>query len=116
MSSACVSSACPTSLAAGIQAGERVQQGQLIGYVGATGLATGPHLDYRITRKGLLVNPLGVKVQPSVPLKSEYRPAFEAKKQEWQGQLARLDFASPLQTVVMNTTVPSEATTLEKGQ
>jgi murein DD-endopeptidase MepM/ murein hydrolase activator NlpD len=102
--------------AAGIQAGERVQQGQLIGYVGATGLATGPHLDYRITRKGVFVNPLGVKVQPSVPLKSEYRSAFEATKQEWQDQLARLDFANPLQTVVMNTTVPSEATTLEKGQ
>jgi len=95
-------------LAAGIQAGEKVQQGQLIGYVGATGLATGPHLDYRITRKGVFVNPLGVKVQPSVPLKPEYRLAFEAKKQEWQGQLVRLDFASPHQIVAMNTTTSLE--------
>jgi len=95
--------------AAGIHAGEKVQQGQLIGYVGATGLATGPHLDYRITRKGVFINPLGVKFEPSVPLKSEYRLAFEAKKQEWQGQLIRLNFTSPQQVVVMNTTEASEA-------
>jgi murein DD-endopeptidase MepM/ murein hydrolase activator NlpD len=95
--------------AAGIQAGEKVQQGQLIGYVGATGLATGPHLDYRITRKGVFVNPLGVKFQPSVPLKEEYRQAFEATKQEWQSQLVRLDFSTPQQMLVMNTTSPSAA-------
>ena len=99
--------------AAGIHAGERVQQGQLIGYVGATGLATGPHLDYRITRKGVFVNPLGVKFQPSVPLKEEYRQAFEATKQEWQSQLVRLDFSTPQQMLVMNTTSPSAATLLE---
>jgi murein DD-endopeptidase MepM/ murein hydrolase activator NlpD len=99
--------------ATGIQAGGKVQQGQLIGYVGATGLATGPHLDYRITRKGVFVNPLGVKFQPSVPLKAEYRQAFDAKKQEWQGQLVRLDFASPQQMLVMNSTMPSTAATQE---
>jgi murein DD-endopeptidase MepM/ murein hydrolase activator NlpD len=99
--------------AAGIQAGEKVQQGQLIGYVGATGLATGPHLDYRITRKGVFVNPLGVKFQPSLPLKAEYRQAFEATKQEWQSQLVRLDFSTPQQMLVMNTTAPSPAATLE---
>ena len=90
--------------ATGIRAGGKVQQGQLIGYVGATGLATGPHLDYRITRKGVFINPLGVKFQPSVPLKPEYRLAFETTKQELQGQLARLDFASPQQIVAMNPT------------
>jgi murein DD-endopeptidase MepM/ murein hydrolase activator NlpD len=99
--------------AAGIQAGEKVQQGQLIGYVGATGLATGPHLDYRITRKGVFVNPLGVKFQPSVPLKAEYRQAFEVTKQEWQGQLVRLAYAIPQQMLVMNTRTPSVAATPE---
>jgi murein DD-endopeptidase MepM/ murein hydrolase activator NlpD len=102
-------------LATGIRAGETVQQGQLIGYVGATGLATGPHLDYRITRKGVFINPLGVKFQPSVPLKPEYRLAFEGKKQEWQNQLARLDFATPEQTVVMNTTAGPRAAAPEAG-
>jgi len=104
-----------SGFAVGVRAGEKVQQGQLIGYVGATGLATGPHLDYRITRKGVFVNPLGVKFQPSVPLRPEYQLAFEAKKQEWQSQLARLDFASPQQTIVMNLTAPfDDAATKEK--
>ena len=71
--------------------------------------------DYRISRKGVFVNPLGVTFQPSVPLRPEYQLAFEAKKQEWQSQLARLDFASPQQTIVMNLTAPfDDAATKEK--
>jgi murein DD-endopeptidase MepM/ murein hydrolase activator NlpD len=44
--------------AGGVRAGARVSQGQVIGYVGATGTATGPHLDYRFRRNGVFVNPL----------------------------------------------------------
>jgi murein DD-endopeptidase MepM/ murein hydrolase activator NlpD len=44
--------------ASGVRAGTRVGQGQVIGYVGATGTATGPHLDYRFKRNGVFVNPL----------------------------------------------------------
>jgi murein DD-endopeptidase MepM/ murein hydrolase activator NlpD len=44
--------------ASGVRAGTRVSQGQVIGYVGATGTATGPHLDYRFRRNGVFVNPL----------------------------------------------------------
>jgi murein DD-endopeptidase MepM/ murein hydrolase activator NlpD len=46
---------------ANIKVGSRVSQGQVIGYVGATGFATGPHLDYRIERYGRFVNPLSFK-------------------------------------------------------
>jgi murein DD-endopeptidase MepM/ murein hydrolase activator NlpD len=46
---------------ANIRVGSRVAQGQVIGYVGATGFATGPHLDYRIERYGRFVNPLNFK-------------------------------------------------------
>jgi murein DD-endopeptidase MepM/ murein hydrolase activator NlpD len=46
-----------SSFAKGIRAGARVDQGQLIGRVGATGTATGPHLDYRLRRNGVFVDP-----------------------------------------------------------
>ena len=46
-----------SSFGPGIRAGARVSQGQLIGRVGSTGSATGPHLDYRLKRSGTFVNP-----------------------------------------------------------
>jgi murein DD-endopeptidase MepM/ murein hydrolase activator NlpD len=54
--------------AAGIRAGARVRQGDLIAYVGATGLATGPHLDYRVQRDGTWIDPQSLKSVPGAPL------------------------------------------------
>lgn len=47
-----------SSFGKGIRAGRHVDQGQVIGRVGATGTATGPHLDYRLSRNGVFLNPL----------------------------------------------------------
>ena len=63
--------------ARGIRRGGRVLQGQVIGYVGSTGLSTGPHLDYRITRRGRYLNPLKAKLPKGMPLPRSLRPAFK---------------------------------------
>ena len=63
--------------ARGIRAGRRVVQGDVIGYVGSTGLSTGPHLDYRITRRGRYLDPLKAELPKGMPLPSSLRPAFK---------------------------------------
>jgi len=60
------------------QPGESVRQGQVIGYVGASGLATGPHLHYEVHKDGRLVNPLSVNMVQS-PIQGEEAHAFNAR-------------------------------------
>jgi murein DD-endopeptidase MepM/ murein hydrolase activator NlpD len=66
--------------AKGIKKGVSVQQGKVIGYVGSSGLSTGPHLDYRFFINGTPVNPLTVELPPSHPVKNELRAEYEAVK------------------------------------
>ncbi len=62
--------------ARGIRSGKRVRQGQTIGYVGSTGLATGPHLHYEFLVDGVHRNPLTVKLPKADPLDPKLLPAF----------------------------------------
>lgn len=63
--------------ARGIRKGRQVLQGQVIGYVGSTGLSTGPHLDYRITRRGRYLDPLKAELPKGMPLPRSLRSAFK---------------------------------------
>lgn len=66
-----------SGFAKGIAQGSRVQQGQLIGYVGSTGTSTGPHLDYRVWKGGKPINPLKIPSEPSEPISEENRALFD---------------------------------------
>ncbi len=73
----------------GIRAGARVNQGQMIGRVGATGTATGAHLDYRLKKNGVWINPLAeARRMPSGDaIPAARRAAFEAERDEVFGRL-----------------------------
>jgi len=77
-----------SALGPGIRAGVRVTQGRLIGRVGMTGTATGPHLDYRVRKNGAFVNPQTVhrNMPPGDPIDARYLEAFHLvrARAEWQ--------------------------------
>jgi murein DD-endopeptidase MepM/ murein hydrolase activator NlpD len=64
--------------APGIQVGSRVKQAELIGFVGSTGLASGPHLDFRVFKSGFPVDPLNIKSPPADPVSDKNLPAFKS--------------------------------------
>ena len=66
-----------TRVAQGIRPGVRVRQGQTIGYVGMTGLATGPHVHYEFLKNGRQVNSRRVDLGDGEPVSNELRPQFE---------------------------------------
>ena len=68
--------------------GQRVRQGQIIGYVGSTGLSTGPHLHYELYRNGSIINPLSVKFTQRAQLSGSDLSRFKS-------QLARLKSVKP---------------------
>lgn len=75
--------------ASGIRVGSNVSQGQVIGYVGATGLATGPHLHYEFQVNGVHVDPLSVRLPASDPIPQRERSAFLALSNQLMASLDR---------------------------
>ena len=65
-----------SKIAKGMRPGVKVKQGEVIGYVGSTGLATGPHVCYRFWKNGVQVDPLKEEIPPAHPVDSAYRDLF----------------------------------------
>lgn len=73
--------------ASGIRSGKRVYQKDCIGFVGSSGLSSGPHLDYRVEKNGVYINPLTLKSPSSVNIPMSYRTAFEKLKEVRMAEL-----------------------------
>jgi murein DD-endopeptidase MepM/ murein hydrolase activator NlpD len=76
-----------------LRVGQPVEQGQVIGYVGKTGLATAAHLDYRLERNGEFLDPLQIDFPAAASLAEAHRDEFEVQRDRWlsllrQGQRA----------------------------
>jgi murein DD-endopeptidase MepM/ murein hydrolase activator NlpD len=79
-----------SAFAKGLRKGKRVNQGDIIGYVGSTGLATGPHLHYEFRINGVQRNPLRVVMPAAIPLAAKNVPAFNKNTEPLMARLNML--------------------------
>ncbi len=80
-----------SAFAKGLHKGEKIHQGDVIGYVGSTGWATGPHLHFEFRIAGVAVNPLTAKIPYAFPISAQYQPMFRSATQPLVAKLNLLN-------------------------
>ena len=80
-----------SAFAKGLHKGEKIHQGDVIGYVGSTGWATGPHLHFEFRIAGVAVNPLTAKIPYAFPISAQYQPLFRSATQPLVAKLNLLN-------------------------
>jgi murein DD-endopeptidase MepM/ murein hydrolase activator NlpD len=78
----------------GIKPGKQVRQGEIIGYVGSTGLSTGSHLDFRVWKNGQNIDPLKLEAPPSDPIRKDKLDFFYQIRDIWTNELNKLSIDS----------------------
>lgn len=91
-----------------IAKGQKVEQGEIIGYVGSTGLSTGPHLDFRMKKNGQYINPRKVENPNAASLPQHMMPAFAKRSQKLASLLDDQEF-SPVRDFAVETYLPDVA-------
>ncbi|MEI8048205.1 MAG: peptidoglycan DD-metalloendopeptidase family protein [Bacteroidota bacterium] len=71
----------------GIHPGTSVSQGQVIGYVGSSGLSTGAHLDFRVYKNNVAIDPLKIESPPALPVESRYKASFDSIRSLYEKNL-----------------------------
>ncbi len=94
--------------ASGVRVGSRVRQGDIIGYVGMTGLATGPHLHYEMLRGGRQMDPLSVDLPAGDPVPDQDRDRWEAEMRARVALLALIPGAGPVRTAAARVDAASD--------
>ncbi len=91
-----------SSYTKGMSSGVRVKQGEIIGYVGSTGLATGSHLHYEFRINGVHKNPMTIKLPKSDPIPEKYQSRFQQTASIWVAELEYLNRISLAQNDISN--------------